>query len=89
MGNFCPPGSGSTDLIESGSETLVVHCTVPSNPEEITTVDFYILFTKSGTYFVHFTNIFTGAFHLGSGVLVKIINSEPSCLKHISLLDKI
>jgi hypothetical protein len=22
VGNFCPPGPGSTDLIESGSETL-------------------------------------------------------------------
>jgi hypothetical protein len=28
VGHFCPPGSGSTDLIESGSETLLITYTI-------------------------------------------------------------
>jgi hypothetical protein len=33
VGHFCPPGSGSTDLIESGSEKLVTLPTNQNSPE--------------------------------------------------------
>ena len=40
VGNFCPPGSGSTDLIESGSGSETLKCTVTSlHPEVWTTRD--------------------------------------------------